>query len=95
MSAAGTMGSRGFWLRTRAMLIKEQLPKVSARPLVFGSPPPKAPLGSWTLLDAGTIIVAADAHRFPDDDAPEREDGDLRGAASDVDDHASLRFGDG
>jgi 23S rRNA (cytidine2498-2'-O)-methyltransferase len=45
-------------LHRRAMLIHEQLPKVSAKPLVFGSPPPSAPLGSWTLLDGGTILAA-------------------------------------
>jgi 23S rRNA (cytidine2498-2'-O)-methyltransferase len=45
-------------LYRRAALIQEQLPKVSARPLVFGSAPPAAPLGSWTLLDAGTILAA-------------------------------------
>jgi 23S rRNA (cytidine2498-2'-O)-methyltransferase len=42
----------------RAALIQEQLPKVSSKPLVFGMPPPKAPLGSWTLLDAETILAA-------------------------------------
>jgi len=31
---------------------------VSAKPLVFGTPPPKAPLGSWTLLDANTVLAA-------------------------------------
>src|SRR5271170_1188713 len=31
-------------LHRRATLIQEQLPKVSAKPLVFGMPPPKAPL---------------------------------------------------
>jgi 23S rRNA (cytidine2498-2'-O)-methyltransferase len=45
-------------LYRRAMLIEEQLPKVSAKPLAFGSPPPTAPLGSWTLLDAGTMLAA-------------------------------------
>ncbi len=43
----------------RATLIQQQLPKVAARPLVFGTPMPTAPLGSWTLLDAGTILAAA------------------------------------
>ncbi len=42
----------------RATLIQERLPTVSARPLVFGTPPPKAPLGSWTLLDQGTVLAA-------------------------------------
>ena len=46
------------WHR-RAMLIQERLPSVSARPLVFGAPLPKAHLGSWTLLDAGTLLAAA------------------------------------
>jgi 23S rRNA (cytidine2498-2'-O)-methyltransferase len=46
-------------LYRRAALIQEQLPKVSAKPLVFGMPPPSAPLGSWTLLDAGTILAAS------------------------------------
>ena len=45
-------------LYRRAMLIQQQLPRVSAKPLVFGSPPPTAPLGSWTLLDAGTMLAA-------------------------------------
>src|SRR6516162_4583486 len=45
-------------LYRRATLIQEQLPKASSRPLVFGMPPPKAPLGSWTLLDAETMLVS-------------------------------------
>ena len=45
-------------LHRRAMLIQEQLPKVSGRPLVFGTPAPTAPLGSWTLLDAGTVLAS-------------------------------------
>ncbi|HUB97885.1 MAG TPA: hypothetical protein VL993_18315, partial [Stellaceae bacterium] len=42
----------------RAALIAEQLPAVSARPVMFGAPAPKAPLGSWTLLDAETILAS-------------------------------------
>jgi 23S rRNA (cytidine2498-2'-O)-methyltransferase len=45
-------------LHRRATLIQERLPKLSARPLTFGAPPPAAPLGSWTLLDAGTVLAA-------------------------------------
>lgn len=45
-------------LYRRASLIGERLPKVSAKPLVFGAPPPAAPLGSWTLLDARTMLAA-------------------------------------
>ena len=46
-------------LYRRASLIQERLPTVSARPLVFGAPAPTAPLGSWTLLDGGTLLAAA------------------------------------
>jgi len=42
----------------RATLIRERLPKVSSKLLVFGAPPPTAPLGSWTLLEAGTMLAA-------------------------------------
>ena len=45
-------------LYRRATLIQDQLPNVSSKPLVFGMPPPKAPLGSWTLLDAETMLVS-------------------------------------
>jgi 23S rRNA (cytidine2498-2'-O)-methyltransferase len=59
---ARTSGS----LHRRAALIEERLPKVSAKPLAFPSPAPTAPLGSWTLLDAETIIAAAKcASPFP------------------------------
>ena len=47
-----------FQLHRRAALIQAQLPKVSAKPLRFGEAPPAAPLGSWTLLDATTILAA-------------------------------------
>jgi 23S rRNA (cytidine2498-2'-O)-methyltransferase len=46
-------------LYRRASLIRERLPTVSAKPLVFGAQAPTAPLGSWTLLDAGTLLAAA------------------------------------
>jgi 23S rRNA (cytidine2498-2'-O)-methyltransferase len=46
-------------LYRRAMLIQEQLPKVLAKPLVFGASQPRAPLGSWTLLDTGKILAAS------------------------------------
>ncbi len=45
-------------LHRRSVLIQQQLPKVSSKPLVFGTPMPAAPLGSWTLLDAGTVLAA-------------------------------------
>src|SRR4051794_6653651 len=46
-------------LYRRAMLIQQQLPRVAAKPLVFGALPPRAPLGSWTLLDTGKILAAS------------------------------------
>ena len=42
----------------RMALIEEKLPKVSAKPLAFPSPAPAAPLGSWTLLDPGTLLAS-------------------------------------
>jgi 23S rRNA (cytidine2498-2'-O)-methyltransferase len=48
-----------FQFHRRAALIQEQLPKVSARPLIFGEPAPTAPLGSWTLLAPDLILAAA------------------------------------
>jgi len=45
-------------LYRRASLIGRQLPVVSAKPIVFGAAPPAAPLGSWTLLDTGTMLAA-------------------------------------
>jgi 23S rRNA (cytidine2498-2'-O)-methyltransferase len=47
------------YLHRRATLIQEQLPKVSSKPLVFGAPLPAAPLGSWTPLDARTVLASA------------------------------------
>ena len=47
-----------FQLHRRSQLIEDKLPPVSAKPLVFGSPAPTAPLGSWTLLDDKTLLAA-------------------------------------
>jgi 23S rRNA (cytidine2498-2'-O)-methyltransferase len=47
-----------FQLHRRAALIQAQLPRVSAKPLRFTEPPPAAPLGSWTLLEASAILAA-------------------------------------
>ena len=33
-------------------------PRCRRKPLVFGMPAPAAPLGSWTLLDAGTLLAS-------------------------------------
>ena len=45
-------------LHRRASLIAERLPHVSAKPLKFPAAAPTSPLGSWTLLDANTILAA-------------------------------------
>ena len=42
----------------RAALIAENLPKVSAKPLAFGAPSPKAPLGSWTLIAPDLMLAS-------------------------------------
>jgi 23S rRNA (cytidine2498-2'-O)-methyltransferase len=42
----------------RARLIAEQLPHVSAKPLRFPDPAPRAALGSFTLLDANTLLAS-------------------------------------
>ncbi|MFT7486030.1 MAG: 23S rRNA (cytidine2498-2'-O)-methyltransferase [Candidatus Paceibacteria bacterium] len=44
----------------RSALIQEKLPHVSAKALEFGATAPTAPLGSWTLLDANTLLAATD-----------------------------------
>ncbi|MGH6976298.1 MAG: SAM-dependent methyltransferase [Stellaceae bacterium] len=50
----------------RAKLIVDKLPKVSAKLLRFSDSAPTAPLGSWTLLDANTIIASPScASLFP------------------------------
>ena len=59
----------------RAALIAERLPKVSAKPLVFGAAPPSAPLGSWTLLAPDLMLAAADCSSpFPHGEARFVED---------------------
>ncbi|HEX6094388.1 MAG TPA: SAM-dependent methyltransferase [Dongiaceae bacterium] len=45
-------------LHRRASLIQDKLPHVSAKPLVFPAALPKAPLGSWMLLDANRLLAA-------------------------------------
>ncbi|MBN9537245.1 MAG: methyltransferase [Alphaproteobacteria bacterium 65-37] len=43
----------------RAALIQERLPHVSAKPVVFPTVAPMAPLGSWTLLAPDRMLAAA------------------------------------
>lgn len=47
-----------FHLHRRAQLIADQLPPLRPKRLPFPAELPKAPLGSWTLLDANTIVAA-------------------------------------
>ena len=42
----------------RAELIKESLPYFSPKPLIFPATLPTSPLGSWTLLDAQTLVAS-------------------------------------
>lgn len=59
----------------RGTLIVEKLPKVSAKPLAFGDAAPTALLGSWTLLDAETVLAASDCSSpFPNGEANFIED---------------------
>src|SRR5439155_19588051 len=46
-------------LHRRAHLVEAELPRISFKPLHFGDPPPAAPLGSWTLLEAGRLLASA------------------------------------
>ncbi len=63
---------RNWWphpvrLARRSALVTDKLPKVSARPQVFGQPAPTAQLGSWTLWDEGWLIAApACTSPYPD-----------------------------
>jgi len=62
-------------LHRRAGLIAERLPHVGAKPLVFPAAAPRAPLGSWMLLDGGTILAAGDCSSpFPNGEARFVED---------------------
>jgi 23S rRNA (cytidine2498-2'-O)-methyltransferase len=59
----------------RAALIEAKLPKVSAKPLSFPAPAPTAPLGSWTLIDPGTLLASAHCtSAFPNGEAHFVED---------------------
>ena len=59
----------------RAALIADQLPKVSAKPLVFGQPAPAAALGSFTLLKSDLMLAAASCSSpFPNGEARFVED---------------------
>ncbi len=42
----------------RATLVADKLPKVTARPIAFGDPPPDAPLGAFTLWEDNLLLAA-------------------------------------
>lgn len=55
---------RNWWpyapgLHRRTALTVDKLPKVSAKPIVFGQPAPTSPLGSFTWSDDKTVLAAA------------------------------------
>jgi 23S rRNA (cytidine2498-2'-O)-methyltransferase len=59
----------------RAALIADKLPKVSAKPLVFGAAAPAAPLGSWTLVAPDLMLASPScASPFPNGEARFVED---------------------
>lgn len=59
----------------RAALIVENLPKVSAKPLVFGAPAPAAPLGAFALIAPDRMLAASRcASPFPDGECKFVED---------------------
>ena len=59
----------------RAALIADKLPKVSAKPIAFGTPAPSAPLGSWTLVDKDTLLASPHcASPFPNGEVQFIED---------------------
>lgn len=63
---------RNWWLHSvdhhrRAQLIQEQLPPLKNKRLIFPALRPSAPLGSWTLLDAETLLYSSKcSNPFPD-----------------------------
>lgn len=64
-----------FHLHRRTALLVDKLPKVSAKPLEFGTPAPTAPLGSFTWLDEGRVLAAARCSSpFPNGEAVFVED---------------------
>ena len=59
----------------RAELLTDKLPVVTAKPIVFPHPVPAGVLGSWTLLDAQTILAAPRCDSpFPNGEAKFVED---------------------
>ncbi len=71
---------RNWWpyaptLHRRTALLVDKLPKVSAKPQVYGQPAPTASLGSFTLLDEHTLLASARcASPFPNGEVQFVED---------------------
>ncbi|MBI3444389.1 MAG: hypothetical protein HY055_03275, partial [Magnetospirillum sp.] len=64
-----------FHLHRRTALLVEKLPKVSAKPLVFGQPAPTAPLGSFAWIDESSLLASAQCSSpFPNGEAVFIED---------------------
>lgn len=45
-------------VRRRAALVRDALPYVSFKPLIFGTSLPQAPLGSWTMWESELILAS-------------------------------------
>lgn len=62
-------------LHRRAKLILEKLPPVKFKPIIFPSPLPQVPLGTFTLLDENTLLASAECSSpFPNGEAQFVED---------------------
>jgi 23S rRNA (cytidine2498-2'-O)-methyltransferase len=71
---------RNWWLHStrchrRARLIHDKLPPVRPRPVKPYAPVPTAPLGAWTLIDEGTVLLSPRCSSpFPDGEVRFEED---------------------
>jgi 23S rRNA (cytidine2498-2'-O)-methyltransferase len=72
-----------FTLHRKSELLKARLPHVTARPLRFPEAAPSAPLGSFTWLDAASLLCAANCSSpFPNGEARFIEFGEHEGPPS-------------
>jgi 23S rRNA (cytidine2498-2'-O)-methyltransferase len=64
-----------YHLHRRAKLILEKLPQIKFNPMVFPSPLPQTPLGTFTLLDENTLLASTECSSpFPNGEAHFIED---------------------
>ena len=64
-----------FQLHRRAKLILEKLPPLKFKPIIFSSPSPLVPIGTFTLLDENTLLASAECSSpFPNGEAQFVED---------------------